>query len=86
MASASDLSQTCQEFWDQRKPVLGREQEEFIHSVKAQREKDEDKKAKGTHNGKKTWNEWDRNFQNVLKEKNTKQKADLLPKEENKPN
>lgn len=27
------------------------EQEEFIQSVKAQREKDEDKKAKGTHNG-----------------------------------
>lgn len=34
--------------------MLGREQEEFIHSVKAQREKDEDKKAKGTHNGQKT--------------------------------
>jgi len=29
------------------------EHEEFIQPVKAQREKDEDKKAKGTYNGQK---------------------------------
>lgn len=37
--------------WDQRKYLLGTEQEGFIQPEKAQREKEEDKNVIETHNG-----------------------------------
>lgn len=45
------LRPTCLGIWDQRKHLLGTEQEGFIQPEKAQREKDEDKNVKETHNG-----------------------------------
>lgn len=52
------LRWTCSETWDQRTPVLRMEQKECIHSVKAQREKVDNKKGKGAQWLKK-WSEWE---------------------------